>query len=62
MMELREEVLDGPTARVGRHIRRYIKADGVNGPLMDTMISGLYTVALEALPQQTGTITAKLDA
>jgi hypothetical protein len=62
MMELREEVLDSPTGRVAWHIRRYVETDGVSGPLMDTMIPGLYTVAPRALSQQTSTITAKLDA
>ncbi len=62
MMEPREKVLDSPTGRVARHIRPYVEADGVSGPLMDTMIPGLYTVASEALSQQTDTITAKLDA
>jgi hypothetical protein len=62
MMGPRKKVLDSPTARVARHVCRSVEADGVSGPLMDTMIPGLYTVAPEALSQQTDTITAKLDA
>ncbi len=62
MMEPREDVLDSPTVRVARHIRRCVEADGVSGYPMNTVTPGLYALASEALPQQTGTITARLDA
>jgi hypothetical protein len=61
-MEPREEVLESPTARVARHVRRYVEADGVSEPLMDTMMPGLYAIASRTLSQQTDAITAKLDA
>ena len=61
MMGPRKKVLDSPAGRVYRHIRRYVETDGVSGPLMDTTIPGLYTVAPRVLPQQTDTITARLD-
>jgi hypothetical protein len=62
MREPREEILDGPTFWVARRVRRYVETDGVSGPLTDTMIPDLYAVAPRALPQQTDTITAKLNA
>ncbi len=62
MMEPRKKVLDSPTGWVARHVRRYVETDGVSGPLMDTMMPGLYAVAPRMLSQQTDTITAKLDA
>jgi hypothetical protein len=62
MMGPRKKVLDSPTARAARHVRRYVEADGVSGYPMKSVTPGLYTVAPEALPQQTDTITAKLDA
>jgi hypothetical protein len=59
MMGPRKKVLDSLTAR---HVRRYVEGVGVSGYPMNTVTSGLYALALEALPQQTDTITAKLDA
>ena len=50
MMEPREEVLNSPTGRVARHIRRYVETDDVSGCLMDTVFPGLYAAAPEALP------------
>ena len=62
MMGPRRKVLDSPTARAAQHVRRYVEADGVSGYPMNTVIPDLYRVGPAALPQQTDTITAKLDA
>lgn len=58
----RKKVLDSPTGRVPWHIRRYVEADDVSGYPMNTVTPGPYALAREALSQQTGTITARLDA